>query len=198
MFGLDARIALAIFGALSVISGAALYSAIQEANTEKYRQSLQEIAKASEQYYLDNGKPLAVENTSLGRVYLADLVTNRESLNTWNGPYHNSTQELSTSIKNSITNDIHEDAYMLIMLHKKSTWASNLNLTSETCLDNNPDCTEWITIYAGNSVATSSLLNIFNNLDRSIDNGDGALAGKVRYNLSADDYLMYQGITRRK
>lgn len=27
MFGLDARIALAIFGALSVISGAALYSA---------------------------------------------------------------------------------------------------------------------------------------------------------------------------
>jgi hypothetical protein len=31
MFGLDARIALAIFGALSVISGAALYSAIQDA-----------------------------------------------------------------------------------------------------------------------------------------------------------------------
>jgi len=31
MFGLDSRIALAIFGALSVISGAALYSAIQEA-----------------------------------------------------------------------------------------------------------------------------------------------------------------------
>ena len=30
MFGLDARIALAIFGALSVISGAALYSAIQQ------------------------------------------------------------------------------------------------------------------------------------------------------------------------
>ena len=30
MFGLDARIALAIFGALSVISGAALYSAIKE------------------------------------------------------------------------------------------------------------------------------------------------------------------------
>lgn len=35
MFGLDARIALAIFGALSVISGAALYSAIQESSTVK-------------------------------------------------------------------------------------------------------------------------------------------------------------------
>lgn len=32
MFGLDARIALAIFGALSVITGAALYSAINKAN----------------------------------------------------------------------------------------------------------------------------------------------------------------------
>lgn len=31
MFGLDARIALVIFGALSVISGAALYSAIGNA-----------------------------------------------------------------------------------------------------------------------------------------------------------------------
>tara|TARA_Y100001960_G_C14595815_1_gene788039 strand:- start:886 stop:1026 length:141 start_codon:yes stop_codon:yes gene_type:complete len=30
MFGIDARIALAIFGALSAISGAALYSAIQQ------------------------------------------------------------------------------------------------------------------------------------------------------------------------
>ena len=37
MFGLDARIALAIFGALSVISGAALYSTIQEADVFKTR-----------------------------------------------------------------------------------------------------------------------------------------------------------------
>ncbi len=36
MFGLDARIALVIFGALSVISGAALYSAIQQAKTTAF------------------------------------------------------------------------------------------------------------------------------------------------------------------
>lgn len=35
IFGLDARIALAILGALYVISGAALYSAIQESKTTK-------------------------------------------------------------------------------------------------------------------------------------------------------------------
>ncbi len=41
MFGLDARIALAIFGALSVISGAALYSAIKQAKVTQVNQTLQ-------------------------------------------------------------------------------------------------------------------------------------------------------------
>tara|TARA_Y100000590_G_scaffold312511_1_gene353198 strand:- start:819 stop:1040 length:222 start_codon:yes stop_codon:yes gene_type:complete len=55
MFGLDARIALAIFGALSVISGAALYSAIQEARVTQLITSLNEIGKAYEAYILDTG-----------------------------------------------------------------------------------------------------------------------------------------------
>lgn len=48
MFGLDARIALAIFGALSVISGAVLYSAIKQAKTEALRQYFVELIKVSE------------------------------------------------------------------------------------------------------------------------------------------------------
>ena len=46
MFGLDARIALAIFGALSVISGAALYSAIQDAQATAMIVRLNEVGKA--------------------------------------------------------------------------------------------------------------------------------------------------------
>ena len=46
MFGLDARIALAIFGALSVILGAALYSAIQEAKNQQIISMFSEISKA--------------------------------------------------------------------------------------------------------------------------------------------------------
>ena len=61
MFGLDARIALAIFGALSVISGAALYSAIQSAKAEQYRQYFVELVKASEAYYLDTGSQLSFD-----------------------------------------------------------------------------------------------------------------------------------------
>ncbi|HAG52695.1 MAG TPA: hypothetical protein DCL21_02800 [Alphaproteobacteria bacterium] len=70
MFGLDARIALAIFGALSVISGAALYSAIQNAKAISLLTELQEVGKATESYYLDTGSyppkrtPAAVINTA--------------------------------------------------------------------------------------------------------------------------------------
>lgn len=58
MFGLDARIALAIFGALSVISGAALYGAIQEAKLVAIIAEANEIAKAVESYKLDTGVDL--------------------------------------------------------------------------------------------------------------------------------------------
>ena len=46
MFGLNARIALAIFGALSVISGAALYSAIQQSKAISVLTTAKEIGKA--------------------------------------------------------------------------------------------------------------------------------------------------------
>jgi hypothetical protein len=55
MFGLDARIALAIFGALSVISGAALYSAIKQANVASEAASMVEFGKAVEAFLLDTG-----------------------------------------------------------------------------------------------------------------------------------------------
>tara|TARA_Y100001960_G_scaffold49436_1_gene50117 strand:+ start:838 stop:1515 length:678 start_codon:yes stop_codon:yes gene_type:complete len=56
MFGLDARIALAIFGALSVISGAALYSAIENSKITQYGQFYIEMGKAFESFYIDTAK----------------------------------------------------------------------------------------------------------------------------------------------
>ncbi|MCP4354624.1 MAG: hypothetical protein GY793_03125 [Proteobacteria bacterium] len=43
MFGLDARVALAIFGALSIITGATLYNALQHIKTIQYLQLFNEI-----------------------------------------------------------------------------------------------------------------------------------------------------------
>ena len=85
MFGLDARIALAIFGALSVISGAALYSAIQQAKVVAIVADLREIHKAYEQYWLDTGEQL----NRIGALSFAvqELVEDTRSLSGWNGPY---------------------------------------------------------------------------------------------------------------
>lgn len=85
MFGLDARIALAIFGALSVISGAALYSAIQQSKITAYIANMNEVAKAVEQYMLDTGSDLPLANV---HTYDAEnLVTQRVTVANWNGPY---------------------------------------------------------------------------------------------------------------
>tara|TARA_Y100001960_G_scaffold305091_1_gene358904 strand:+ start:1992 stop:2588 length:597 start_codon:yes stop_codon:yes gene_type:complete len=83
MFGLDARIALAIFGALSVISGAALYSAIKQAKVIAEVTQMNEYAKALEAYILDTGGDLP-----FGSGLSADtqeLISSTAS--GWNGPY---------------------------------------------------------------------------------------------------------------
>jgi len=199
MFGLDARIALAIFGALSVISGAALYSAIKKANTEKAHQMLVELNKASEAYYLDNGKPVPQDNTVLA--YASDLVNNRESLSTWKGPYIDGSVFGTHFIKNSMTNNLDSNISIAIYLQKNSTWSVNTGV--QTCASvGDSDCVETIMLGpSGNASAESKLLTLFNDLDEALDNSDGALAGKIRYlNYAAgtDDRLVYMGIPRKR
>lgn len=90
MFGLDARIALAIFGALSVISGAALYSAIQNAKATAVLTEVQNIVKSFEQYYLDRGSIPSDASTVSGyyNIHADVFLTNLLSENTWDGPYY--------------------------------------------------------------------------------------------------------------
>tara|TARA_Y100001960_G_C14682343_1_gene831899 strand:+ start:889 stop:1437 length:549 start_codon:yes stop_codon:yes gene_type:complete len=83
MFGLDARIALAIFGALSVISGAALYSAIKEAKLTAIMVELKEFEKSVEQYMLDMGQDMPL----LSAYNVDEGVLQASSASGWNGPY---------------------------------------------------------------------------------------------------------------
>ena len=85
MFGLDARIALAIFGALSVISGAALYSAIQQSQVVGYVAQLEELNKAFEAYRLDTGQDMPLFSTSTTQLDLSELISS--SVPGWKGPY---------------------------------------------------------------------------------------------------------------
>lgn len=88
MFGLDARIALAIFGALSVISGAALYSAIQESKVTQQLAQIKEIEKAIEQYILDTGSMVPFSaSVPTADLSIAALVEKPTGVTGWNGPY---------------------------------------------------------------------------------------------------------------
>lgn len=85
MFGLDARIALAIFGALSVISGAALYSAIQQAKVVSQVAEMNEIKKAVEQYMLDTARDITSTGTTS---YLKiEHLLQDSGAKGWDGPY---------------------------------------------------------------------------------------------------------------
>lgn len=85
MFGLDARIALAIFGALSVISGAALYSAIQQAKVTSIITEFNEIIKSLESYIVDTG---SYPGLFTGQPFIIDpqeLISSTKQ--GWRGPY---------------------------------------------------------------------------------------------------------------
>ncbi|MCP4355930.1 MAG: hypothetical protein GY793_09940 [Proteobacteria bacterium] len=86
MFGLDARVALAIFGAISVITGAALYSAMKEAKLVAIITEMDNINKAVSQYYIDTGSypPLETAGASFA-LKTEELITS--SVSGWKGPY---------------------------------------------------------------------------------------------------------------
>lgn len=199
MFGLDARIALAIFGALSVISGAALYSAIAASKTEQTRQTLEEIIKATEQYYLDTGKRLPQIFTS-GLVYSSDLLENRESLVDWRGPYIAAEKLSSSAFKNGFSLSMGSTTHISVSILKSKSWSSGT--TSQFCPSGDLyDCSEWITIHTASGTSEKDYLkSMFVNLDELVDDSDGSLAGKVRTTEYGDGtfYLRYKAISRKR
>ncbi|HAG53499.1 MAG TPA: hypothetical protein DCL21_06915 [Alphaproteobacteria bacterium] len=180
MFGLDARIALAIFGALSVISGAALYSAIKKSKTEMYRQTLEEFAKASEAYYLDTFEQIPMTGDGV-TTYAEAIVTNRDGLSTWNGPYISAEINTSTSLKSSVINGmVKSSGYLQYRLYKVSDFTSS-SASPPVCVVDESDCAEYVIVVATTTAGVSNLKSIFDDLDASIDRSNGELTGSVRY-----------------
>ena len=102
MFGLDARIALAIFGALSVISGAALYSAIKDAKITAMLTEVEEIEKALTAYILDVGSFPPHATTNPGRDLNTSFIKMKKTgIDNWKGPYFTDEDETSKFIVTS-------------------------------------------------------------------------------------------------
>lgn len=194
MFGLDARIALAIFGAISVISGASLYSAIQSTKAEQSRQNLEELNKSVIQYYLDHNKRLVLNNTGSGYYEIGNLVENLYNSNLWKGPYieyNKGSDSLSLNASNIIGFSTDINRYMQLIKGKSSTWN-----TSPSCSNFN-DCGQWFLIRSStvNETNRNEAYAKYKSLDDLVDSNDGELAGKVRWRepILNNYYLYYKG-----
>jgi hypothetical protein len=176
MFGLDARIALAIFSALSVISGAALYSAIQNAKATALLTDLKEVGKAWEQYYLDTGTILPVYGSAsynekvMSRTY--KLISS--SVDGWKGPYLTYEQHASPGdylLKHPIYNEIH------VLKANDLTWGEGDSWQVEGICESGKQCFFWVAI---SGLSTSDKSSIANMIDKIVDGGDGDDVGNFR------------------
>jgi len=176
MFGLDARIALAIFGALSVISGAALYSAIQHSKRIALLTDLEEVSKAVQSYLLDTGENIPVLGTTGQDPHLGDLAELVTSSNTsWKGPY------VSYAVDGALTSAIafNKQYNTTISYHyvtaKNNTWGDTTGWTAGYCtLHTSNPCYGWVHM-------PSTLLSEASKLDEIVDESDGAQNGKFRW-----------------
>jgi len=176
MFGLDARIALAIFGALSVISSAALYSAIQQTQATSVLSDLKEVGKAWETYYIDTSENLqkTSNDNSTGGFYTlkADQLIENPGISGWSGPYLP-----YVKITNGMKHSIYGNIYIFTLTNEDwSTW------TTGTCT-NGKQCFIWSLINGFKNEAVAK------NMDQIVDNSDGKDKGSFRWNnYSADKY----------
>tara|TARA_Y100001960_G_C14746949_1_gene866198 strand:- start:72 stop:674 length:603 start_codon:yes stop_codon:yes gene_type:complete len=182
MFGLDARIALAIFGALSVISGAALYSAIQDAKVTAIITELDELDKATTAYLLDTGSYLAAE-AGADKATLNGAELRTSSATGWQGPYIAYAEGSSSRLlKHSVYGDI------AIVGGLTGNWSDAEAASGAKCLTSSSTCATF-TCFKGVS------LDIQQAVEKRIDGGTpGATnnAGSIRY-AGAGKYLCKQG-----
>ena len=179
MFGLDARIALAIFGALSVISGAALYSAIQDAKATSLFTDMNEVFKAWESYLLDNGQEPPKNQTDFSTyqsyIYKAtELVVNNEGLTTWKGPYLQYSSDGGTGLIHKFTNSAHSKIHIIIT--KKDDFGA-----SDTAWFDSGLCVSGKKCYLTIQYNGFDDDSIAKYIDSKYDNNDGRLTGRFRW-----------------
>ena len=161
MFGLDARIALAIFGALSVISGAALYSAIKQARVIAFVTEMNEFAKAREQYLLNTGQELPVVGTR--NLKTAELVAS--SVAGWKGPYWS--HKNNTIDPNYLKHPLY-NLEMFVIAQETPVWNVPTD-TTPICDGSNP-CYVWVHITGVNKPFNQDI-DMY--IDGSIDGQSG-------------------------
>ncbi|MCP4354645.1 MAG: hypothetical protein GY793_03230 [Proteobacteria bacterium] len=180
MFGLDARVALAIFSALSVITGAALYNTIQEAKVVAIITEMNNIDKAFTEYLIDTRTyPEAVTSLTTGRLITEELLVS--SVTGWKGPYISLPDLAPLSDGN-----VEHPGYGVVRTFRKvNTPWDQPGSSANACLSTSTDCSVYICY---TEVPTENLKI----LDLKIDGTDSPDTGRFRH--TGLNYGCKQGI----
>ncbi|MCP4355562.1 MAG: hypothetical protein GY793_08045 [Proteobacteria bacterium] len=188
MFGLDARVALAIFGALSVITGAALYNALQEAKVVAIITEMNNIDKAFTAYLLDVGTyPAEAATTINGELKAEELITS--TVAGWKGPY-TSFQDIGTVTDGWLDHPTFGPFSRILTLRKINTPWEAPGAPSTKCLSTSDSCSIYICC---NKIS----VDILKQLDLKLDGTSSPSTGIFRYG-SSENWGCKQGMTYDK
>ncbi|MCP4356066.1 MAG: hypothetical protein GY793_10680 [Proteobacteria bacterium] len=180
MFGLDARVALAIFGALSVITGASLYKAIQDTKATALLTEMQDVTQGLEEHYIDTGTyiPIGGDNFSSSPEQLVD---NYLGFSNWKGPY---LQYESPALR-LLDHTIYSNIYLRIV--SDADWGHPQDNAEIAFCMNSPgnSCYYWVLV---NGVPSNIKLKIEQAVDGVITT-DSPSKGNLRYTSWGEIYL---------
>ncbi|MCP4355488.1 MAG: hypothetical protein GY793_07635 [Proteobacteria bacterium] len=164
MFGLDARVALAIFAALSVITGVTLYSAIKKAQFTAVLTEMREVGKAWEAYYIDTGTNLPQVTTidtdpKFYRLENKYLVEKPLSVTGWKGPY------LKSNVAGSYLKDQSKRIY--VMMYNNYIWGNPDWFMTGYCTPGDL-CSIWVSFRFANDIRS-----VAKDMNKAIDGLDG-------------------------
>lgn len=168
MFGLDARIALAIFALLGVVTTAVIYKAIQQVKVTAIINQANEINTAITTFMLDTGANLTAVSQI---VTVGDLKTS--TLPGWKGPYTSLDDTTGTGL-----------ALFVPVTQTNATVRKWGNTGPGTLCVGSP-CYYWTRIpgVTNTSIQTA--------IDEQIDGGDGGTAGLFWYGVTG--LLQFRG-----
>ncbi|HAG53075.1 MAG TPA: hypothetical protein DCL21_04740 [Alphaproteobacteria bacterium] len=171
MFGLDARIALVIFGLVGLITSASLIHTIKETKSGLIIYELSQIKKAVEVYEIDTDSELPFVSASIFNI--GELVNS--SVKGWKGPYLEYKQQAGVDSNRYF---LTEDAGRFSIFQAKDRAAAAVSDTPYVACDASSACYIWVLFEPVSGVKLSTAYQDL--LDKEYDDKDGFLTGKVQ------------------
>lgn len=182
MFGLDARIALAIFGSVALIAGVKIHGVVKKSNIEKIIYELSEIEKSVNAYEVDTDSTLPIITTGIFNI--GELASSSKP--GWKRAYVENARVIGAD-SNRYFKDARLGRFSILQANDRS--ASDITDSPfNACADVVKKCYLWA--YFDSSAEGAFPLPYMLALDKMVDNSDGFLTGRVqKYN---DTGLLYR------